>query len=147
MFIVTALVFALAPLAAIPSAQDNNAQALQLFAHYEGVRAALSSDSLADATPHAKLLAAQIEALGGADGKKAAEKLAAATTIDDARTAFGDVSTILVPVFQAAAIPGTSAYMCGMKQKPWIQRGDKVENPYYGKAMLTCGSALPAKGK
>jgi hypothetical protein len=26
-----------------------------------------------------------------------------------------------------------------MAQKPWLQRGDTLANPYYGKAMPTCG--------
>jgi hypothetical protein len=69
----------------------------------------------------------------------------AATTIEDARTHFGELSTILVPIFQAEAIPGVTAYLCSMKQKPWVQRGDKIENPYYGQSMLTCGSPLPPR--
>ena len=125
---------------------DSNA-VLKAFEHYEKVRVALSADKLDDVAPHAKELAAAIEPVGGADAKKAADALATAKTIDDARKHFGDLSTAVVPVFQAAAIPGTTAYMCEMKKKPWMQKGDKVENPYYGKAMLTCGSALPASRK
>jgi hypothetical protein len=139
------------PAAAAPAgAQESSPQpspARQAFEHYEGVRTALSADQLGGVEPHARLLAGQVEAVGGAEAKKAAEALVAARSLDDARTAFGNLSTILVPIFQAAAIPGTTAYMCAMKQKPWVQRGDKAENPYYGKSMLTCGSVLPAKGK
>jgi hypothetical protein len=128
------------------SAQDQPAAstpAAQAFEHYEGVRVALAADKWEDVAPHAKQLASRAQAAGGAEAKKAADQLAAATNIEDARKHFGDLSTILVPVFQAAAIPGVMAYTCPMKQKPWVQRGDKVENPYYGKAMLTCGSPLP----
>jgi hypothetical protein len=139
------------PAAASPAgAQGSSPQASparQAFEHYEGVRTALSADQLDLVEPHARLLAGQVEAVGGPEAKKAAEALVAATTLEDARTAFGNLSTILVPIFQAEAIPGTTAYMCTMKDKPWVQRGDKVENPYYGKSMLTCGSVLPAKGK
>lgn len=138
-------------LATTGSAQEQAAtqskSAVQAFEHYETVRVALSGDKLADVAPHAKELAAVIEPVGGAEAKKAADALAAATTIEDARKHFGDLSAIVVPVFQAEAIPGTNAYMCAMMKKPWIQRGDKVENPYYGKSMLTCGSPLPAKSK
>jgi hypothetical protein len=83
--------------------------------------------------------------VGGAEVKKHADGLVAATTIEDARTHFGELSTILVPIFQAEAIPGVTAYLCSMKQKPWVQRGDKIENPYYGQSMLTCGSPLPPR--
>src|SRR5687767_14835162 len=109
----------------------------QAFEHYELVRAALAADNLTEAAPHAKALADTADAASGAPAKKAADALAAAKNLEDARKQFGELSTILVPVFQAEAIPGTSAYMCPMKQKPWMQRGDKMANPYYGKAMLT----------
>jgi len=132
-------------LAQVPSDGSQPKPAVQAFEHYEGVRVALSSDNFADVAPHAKKLAEVVEPVGGAAAKKAADALVAATTIEDARSHFGDLSIILVPVFQAEKIPGATAYMCAMKQKPWIQRGDKVENPYYGKSMLTCGSPLPPK--
>jgi Cu(I)/Ag(I) efflux system membrane fusion protein len=136
--------------ASFAAAQDHGAHAapkpvVQAFEHYEGVRVALSADKLADVAPHAKQLAAIAEAAGGAEAKTHADALVAATTIEDARTHFGELSTILVPKFQAEAIPGMTAYLCSMVQKPWAQRGDKIENPYYGKSMLACGSPLPPK--
>ena len=70
--------------------------------------------------------------------------LVAAATIEDAREHFGALSTILVPKFQEAGIDGARAYYCGMKKLSWMQRGDKVENPYYGKSMLACGEPLKA---
>jgi hypothetical protein len=116
--------------------------ALQAFEHYEGVRVALSSDSFSDVAAPAKRLVHTADAAGGAKAKQAAEQLAAAKDIEEARTHFGELSTILVPVFQKEGIPGTHAFMCDMKNKPWMQRGEKIENPYYGKSMLTCGSAI-----
>ena len=120
---------------------------VQVFEHYEMVRVALSGDKLRDVAPHAKELAGVVEQVGGAGAKKAADGLAAATTLEDARKHFGDLSTVLVPQFQAEAIPGTAGYLCSMTNKPWVQKGDKIQNPYYGKAMSTCGSPLPAKTK
>ena len=128
-----------------PAVASQPKPAVQVFEHYEAVRVALSNDRFADVAAHAKQLAATVEPVGRAAAKKAAEALVAATTIEDARNHFGDLSTILVPVFQAEKVPGATAYICPMKQQPWVQRGDAVENPYYGKAMLTCGSPLPAK--
>ena len=119
----------------------------QAFEQYEQVRVALAADNFADASAHAKGLAQRAEAAAGVEAKKAADELAAAKNIEDARKAFGDLSTLLVPVFQAASIPGTTAYTCPMKQKPWMQKGDKMANPYYGKSMLTCGTVLPPKAK
>ena len=135
------------------AAQDHSAHAsqaataAQVFEHYEGVRRALSSDKVADVAPHAKPLAASVEAFGGADAKKHADALVAATTLEETRKHFGELSTILVPIVHNAKIPGASAFMCPMKKQPWMQKGDKMENPYYGKSMLTCGSPYSATGK
>ena len=127
------------------SSQD--ATAVQVFEHYEGVRRALSSDTFADVAVHAKQLAISIEAIGGAEARKHADALVAAATLEEARKHFGELSTILVPIFHKAKIPGATAFMCPMKKQPWMQKGDKIENPYYGKSMSTCGSPYSATGK
>ena len=132
-------------LAVMASAQDRSV--LEAFDHYEQVRAALSADTLPGVAMHAQMLAPLAEKGAGAPAKAAVEQLIKAKSLDDARKHFGDLSAILVPKFQAEKIPGTQAYMCAMKRKPWMQRGDKIENPYFGKAMLTCGSPLNSKGK
>jgi hypothetical protein len=137
--------FAIMLVTAATLAAQSNPQVVTAFEHYEAVRVALSADKLEEVAAPAKQLAAMVEPIAGAEAQKSASALAAAKTIDDARQHFGELSTGLVPVFQAEKIPGTFAYMCAMKQKSWVQRGDKVENPYYGKSMLTCGTPLPAK--
>jgi hypothetical protein len=143
---VTFAALATAAAAQEPASHATHANpAVQAFEHYEEVRAALSADNLAGIQPHAKPLAASAEAAGGPDAKKAADALAAATTIEDARKHFGALSIILVPKFQEAGIEGASAYYCSMAKLPWMQRGNAVENPYYGQSMLTCGEPLPAK--
>lgn len=133
-------------------AQDHGAHSAptptrQAFEHYEGVRVALSADNLADVAPHARPLAASVAEVGGADATRHADALAASTTLDDARKHFAELSTILVPKFQAEKIPGATAFMCSMKKQPWMQKGDTVENPYYGKSMATCGSPMTDKAK
>jgi hypothetical protein len=135
------------------AAQDHSAHSSPaaasslLFEHYEGVRRALSSDKLADVAPHAKQLAASVESIGGPDAKKHADAVLAATTLDETRKHFGELSTILVPIFVSAKIQGATAFMCPMKKQPWMQKGDKMENPYYGKSMATCGSPYAGTGQ
>jgi hypothetical protein len=135
----------LAIMLATAAAAQSNPQVVAAFEQYEAVRVALSADKLEGVATPAKQLATMVEPIAGAEAKKAASALAAAKTIDDGRKHFGELSIVLVPIFQAEKIPGTTAFMCSMKQQSWVQRGDKVENPYYGKSMLTCGSPLPAK--
>lgn len=132
-------------LAAIASAQDNSV--LEAFDHYELVRVALSTDALPDVAMHAKMLAPLAEKVGGARARASAEQLIKAKSLDDARKHFGELSTALVPKFQAANIAGAHAFICTMKNKPWMQKGDTIANPYFGKAMPGCGSPLDTKRK
>ncbi|MBY0497447.1 MAG: hypothetical protein K2Y23_24860 [Cyanobacteria bacterium] len=132
-------------LAAIASAQDKSV--LEAFDHYELVRVALSTDTLPDVAMHAKMLAPLADKVGGARAKASAEQLIKAKSLDDARKHFGELSTALVPTFQAANIAGAHAFICTMKNKPWMQKGDTIANPYFGKAMPGCGSPLEAKRK
>ncbi len=32
--------------------------------------------------------------------------------------------------------------MCPMIKKQWAQKGEKTQNPYFGKSMPTCGTAI-----
>lgn len=127
------------------SAQDKAVAAA--FDHYEQIRVALSADTLAAVAQHAAMLAEIAEKVGGAAAKASAEGLTKATSLDDARAHFSDLSIVMVPKFQAEKIPGASAYICPMKQKPWMQRGDTIANPYFGKAMSACGSPLESPRK
>ena len=143
--VIGVLVTALIGSVALASAQDK--AVIEAFDHYEQIRVALSADKFADIAQHATLLASIAEKVGGASAKASAEDLVKATSLDDARAHFGDLSIVLVPKFQAEEIPGASAYLCPMKQKPWMQRGDTMGNPYFGKAMPGCGSPLENPGK
>ena len=140
--------FALAAASATAQAPATEAKsAVQAFEQYEAVRVALFADNLKDAAARAKDLARSPQAVGGDSAKRAAEQLARATTLEDARNYFGELSAVLVPIFQQEGIAGVNAYVCPMKKKTWAQKGDQLQNPYYGKAMATCGTALTSKPK
>lgn len=143
--IFVSFVGALLIMTVVAAAQDKTV--VDAFEHYEQIRLAQSADSVKDVPKHAAMLAPMAATIGGADAKKSADAIAAAKTLDDARKHFGDLSALLVPKFQAEGIPGAHAYMCAMKQKPWMQRGDRIANPYFGKAMASCGSPLDTKRK
>ena len=70
--------------------------AVQAFAHYEGARVALAGDNFAAVATHATALAASAEGVGGPNAKKAADQLASARNIEDARKHFGELSTVSV---------------------------------------------------
>ncbi|HXQ76646.1 MAG TPA: hypothetical protein VN797_00480, partial [Gemmatimonadaceae bacterium] len=58
---------------------------------------------------------------------------------------FARLSTALITTAKAANAPlgdDMAVMFCPMLRKYWIQKGPKVQNPYYGKAMLECGRAV-----
>ena len=64
------------------------------------------------------------------------------TDLGAARTAFSQLSDAVIAFSEstkAEAGDGVHAMYCPMVKKQWLQKGDKVSNPYYGKSMLTCG--------
>jgi Cu(I)/Ag(I) efflux system membrane fusion protein len=74
---------------------------------------------------------------------KAAKRLEDAPDLKAARQAFGQLSDSLFAYVKAtgAAMPaGVKTAYCPMVNKSWLQKGDKIQNPYYGSEMLECGS-------
>jgi membrane fusion protein, copper/silver efflux system len=133
-----ALAFATASLFAADSKPALTPAQKAFLAKYEPVRAALASDNLAKAKSAAADLATVTE---GKDVAAAAKKLAAADSIKDARDAFKAVSKRAVEL--AAGQPGYYHAHCPMvpgNQGDWVQTNEKINNPYFGKSMLTCGS-------
>lgn len=138
--IVTAFAISTTPL----SAAQKDETAAQAFEHYAAVQTALANDTLTDVDTHAKALAPLAEELAGPAARKEGEQLARAKDIEAARAQFGTLSEALVPKFMEADLPKVKGFMCDMKKKPWAQQGEEVQNPYYGKSMLTCGTPLEA---
>ena len=61
-------------------------------------------------------------------------EVAPATTIEDVRKHFGELSVILVPKFRAAAIDGARVFFREMVQLPWMQRGNDISTRSAGRA-------------
>jgi hypothetical protein len=111
---------------------------------YLEIQTALAQDRMDDVKPHAGEIATAATALGEPAVKidTAAVQLASATGIDDARKKFGLLSDAVVAYMDSqhvAAPAGVRKAYCPMAQKPWLQKGDTLANPYYGTSMPTCG--------
>jgi hypothetical protein len=112
---------------------------------YLKIQQALADDSMEGVKANAGEIATASAALGAPAMKidTAAVQLAAATEIDDARTKFATLSEAIdayMTGLHLKAPEGVRVAVCPMVQKPWLQKGEAIENPYYGKEMLTCGS-------
>ena len=112
---------------------------------YLAVQTALVNDDLKPVSAAARTLHQHASTLG-ADGQAlvaAAAKTADAKTLEAARSAFGELSSALIAYADKTKVPveGKIVAYCPMAQKSWVQSAGTIANPYYGKAMATCGSA------
>ena len=111
---------------------------------YVKIADALAKDSLDGVKTSAGDLATAATGLGAPAAKidTSAVQLASATELEDAREKFGVLSEAVVAYMDGLHLvlpEGVRVASCPMKQKPWLQRGSEIENPYYGSSMLTCG--------
>jgi Cu(I)/Ag(I) efflux system membrane fusion protein len=63
-------------------------------------------------------------------------------SLEDIRTGFGKISGSMIALAEQKVFAGQELYVinCPMKKVNWLDDSNTVKNPYYGKAMLTCGS-------
>ena len=145
-----------APSAAKPPTEPaSNAPKHPVLDAYEHVRAALARDAIAEGIAGGKAIAtAASEAQAGAAETlkpkldavaKAASEFAAMPAADAnaVRKAFGEISRATVALANAEPTlkEGRHVFECPMAQgyDKWVQLSDKIENPYMGTEMLTCG--------
>jgi hypothetical protein len=112
---------------------------------YVNIANALAKDSLDGVKANAGTIATASSALGAPAMKidTSALQLASAVEIEDAREKFGALSEAIIAYMDGLHLTlpdDVRVASCPMKQKPWLQRGSDIENPYYGSSMLTCGS-------
>ena len=108
----------------------------------------LSQDKMDGVAANATGIATDAGTLG-----KPAEKIVVgafalqkAAKIAEARDAFGKMTDALIAYLDAQKVkPGNGVRVayCPMIRKPWLQKDGKIQNPYYGSQMLTCGSFKP----
>jgi hypothetical protein len=124
--------------------KSGSAMPVSIIDPYLNIHDALAVDSLEGVRQNAGDLATAATALGAPAMKidTAAVQLAAAGDLDAARDRFGVLSDAIVTYMKGLGLTapeGVRTAYCPMAQKPWLQRGDTLANPYYGKAMPTCG--------
>ena len=117
---------------------------------YVKIAAALADDSTEGVRANAGNIATAATALGSPAMKidTAAMQLAgvasaATPDIKDVRDKFGALSVAIdtyMTGLHLAAPEGVKVAVCPMVEKPWLQAGTAIANPYYGKEMPTCGN-------
>ena len=73
------------------------------------------------------------------DIESSAAPLAKAKDVKAVRNLFKELSSTMVRWVLEAKPEGTRILSCEMAKAKWVQKGEKIRNPYYGKEMLECG--------
>jgi RND family efflux transporter MFP subunit len=125
---------------------------------YVKIHNALIADSIEGVRSNAKTLSGQLAKLRESGPQENLEKVTAPIAesleaglltgdLAKARDAFVPLSRVLVAYVKGTGRQGAHAadikiFYCPMKKEPWLQKGDKVQNPYLGKDMLLCGNEI-----
>jgi hypothetical protein len=141
MRLVLSIVFTLAAAGTLIGAE----LAPALVEPYLRVQAALAGDKTDTVKADAAAIGHAAAALGEPAKAivSAAKKVENARDLKAARLGFGEVSDALFAYAKAsgATLPsGVREAYCPMVNKSWLQKGNKISNPYYGSEMLECGS-------
>jgi len=113
------------------------------------MQTALNVDNLADAKSAARDVAGAAAKLGAAAAsiQSAASSVEQAADLKAVRTAFGVIGDAVMKRAKETreALGDVKVAYCPMVQKHWLQKGEKIRNPFYGQSMSECGrlSELP----
>ncbi len=135
-----------------------------VLTHYEAIHKALASDSLAGVAEQARVIRDTVDeaapaftpdraGVAAAQGARirallpkvegAAARLATATTLEQAREAFGELSRLMAGWLErVSGHDKLNVVYCPMVKKPWLQQAGQIANPYLGSKMLRCGTIV-----
>ncbi|MEP7319604.1 MAG: DUF3347 domain-containing protein [Panacibacter sp.] len=143
----------------VPPQREDSTKANQLSAllnSYYGIKNALVNSDATVAAAKANELVKAIDAvdmktlsttdhnafMAAQDNLKTdAQTIAASNKIEAQRTAFSTLSNNIYTLAKAAKLSTEPVYQeyCPMKKMYWLSSEAAIKNPYYGKAMFTCG--------
>ena len=129
---------------------SQNLSLSQLLTSYYNIKDALVVGNASSASTSADEF---VKTLTGIDSKsitidtrnallKDAGNISQTTNIKNQRELFASFSTKMIALAKAIKLTSQSVYeaYCPMKKASWLSSEKAIKNPYYGSAMLTCGS-------
>lgn len=132
-------------------AQDANASLKDLLPAYYQLKDALVHDDARAAATQARqfiqvLSAVPVQSYASVQGKlkSDAEKIAAGDKIEQQRTYFASLSATMLSLARSVSLSKAPVYgqYCPMKKSYWLSSEATVQNPFFGKQMLTCGKVV-----
>ena len=118
---------------------NNSDKAYQQYALLDN---ALTKDDAITAQKAASRLADALKDIPeSADAMKAALAISKTKNIAIQRESFATLSLSIIKLFKAHKPDNVMPYIhyCPMKKAYWLSNSEKIQNPYYGKSMLSCG--------
>jgi len=117
---------------------------------YVTIQEQLAADKIEGVKAPARAIAARAASMGkdGVAIALAATSLESASDIKAAREAFGALTDAVMKAGHAEGwkdVEGVRLAFCPMVNRSWLQKDQKIKNPYYGSSMLTCGEFKPLK--
>jgi hypothetical protein len=123
-----------------------DAKVNEVYQHYIHLKTALVNDDAKEADMGAKMLEKALTDAGMKNEAKLAAELSNAKDIKSKRAKLTTVSLALADAFKKSKIESGIVYKqyCPMSNDGnggyWLASESKINNPYYGKQMLKCGS-------
>jgi protein SCO1 len=129
---------------AAPIEMHSSVDPAPLIDAYLRMQRALAADTLDGLLESAAALATETAKIGTAAAtiKMTDNPFAEVKDLAAARDAFAPLSDAIIAYVRAnhATSPDhVSVAFCPMLEKYWLQKGDTIQNPYYGSKMLHCG--------
>ena len=140
--------------AGIMTTQAQDKEWNRLLKDYLAVEDALVASNVGNAKDALKQMQNDIQELQPVTAGKTAQQkelkflaayldiYAKSDSLEEVRTGFGKISGSMIVLAEQKVFVGQELYVmnCPMKKVNWLDDSNTVKNPYYGKAMLTCGS-------
>jgi len=121
---------------------------------YLRIQRALNADTVTGIQRDARIIALEAAKIGpsGSAMQAAAAEMQEAADLKAARTAFAKLGDAIIAHAKSAgaSLDDVRVAYCPMAQKYWLQKGETIQNPYYGRQMSECGrieSSAPSAAK
>jgi hypothetical protein len=133
-----------AALATVLGAFADSGATKAVVAAYLDIQAQLAGDTMETVQARARTIGEQAGQMGepGAPLAAASAELEKAGDLKAAREAFARLSDAVIAAAKAGGwtnVKDLKLGYCPMVKRSWLQASATVQNPYYGKAMATCG--------
>ncbi len=115
-----------------------------VFDHYLKIESALANDSIEGVAANAPAIASAVRSdsmkMPSPEMAAQADALAKAKDLATARAVFKRLSKSLIQYLADHEISGAYVEVyCPMAKASWLQKGGKIDNPYLGASMRSCG--------